>query len=85
MEQPGRDELIAWSESRTASFFDAVPELTELLELRMGRPAGPQLLDELRRFGRSVAETIEYATPGTSEAGVQWSGGSSGSWSIPTS
>ena len=61
MEQPGRDELIAWSESRTASFFDAVPELTELLELRMGRPAGPQLLDELRSFGRSVAETIEPA------------------------
>jgi alkylation response protein AidB-like acyl-CoA dehydrogenase len=61
MEQPGRDELIAWSESRPVSFFDGVPDLTELLGIRMRHPPGQPMLDELRSFGRTVSDVIEPA------------------------
>ncbi|HVB51257.1 MAG TPA: acyl-CoA dehydrogenase family protein [Acidimicrobiales bacterium] len=58
-EQPGRDDLIRWQESKSDNFFRAVPQLKSSLELRMGAALSPRLEERLDSFGRDVALVIE--------------------------
>lgn len=61
MEQPGRDDLIQWRASKPTNFFTALPGLRSALELRMGRPLSPELVERLTSFGHDVANVIEPA------------------------
>jgi len=61
VEQPGRDDLIRWRESKPDNFYTAAPQLRSSMELRMGAPLSPRLEKILDRFGRDVALVIEPA------------------------
>ncbi|MHB8380146.1 MAG: acyl-CoA dehydrogenase family protein [Acidimicrobiales bacterium] len=61
VEQPGRDDLLRWRESKPDNFYTAVPQLTSSMELRMGAPLSPRLQKELNKFGGDVALVIEPA------------------------
>jgi alkylation response protein AidB-like acyl-CoA dehydrogenase len=61
MDQPGRDDLIRWRESKPANFYAAVPDLASALELRMGARFSSPLRDRLSAFGADVATIIEPA------------------------
>ena len=61
MDQPGRDDLIRWRESKPTNFYGAVPDLASALELRMGERFSPSLRERLSTFGADVAMVIEPA------------------------
>jgi alkylation response protein AidB-like acyl-CoA dehydrogenase len=61
VEQPGREDLIRWRESKPDNFYRAVPQLKSSLELRMGAPLKARLQEKLDSFGRDVAWIIEPA------------------------
>lgn len=61
MEQPGRGDLVAWRASKSANFYDDLPDLASILQLRMGHAADPALLDRFRAFGAIVATVIDPA------------------------
>ena len=59
MEQPGRDDLVQWSEGKSANYFSTLPHLACALELRMGKPLADSLRKELEDFGATAATEIE--------------------------
>lgn len=61
MDQPGRDDLIKWRESKPANYYGAAPNLVSALELRMGSRFTPSLRERLSTFGHNVASVIEPA------------------------
>lgn len=65
MDQPGRDDLERWRESKSDNYFDATPALDEQLRLRMGPRYGTDLRERLARFGAVVAQEIEPAVAAT--------------------
>lgn len=61
MDQPGRDDLIKWRESKPTNFYTAVPHLASTFELRMGARFSSSLRERLSAFGADVANVIEPA------------------------
>ena len=61
MDQPGRDDLIKWRESKPTNYYAAVPNLASAFELRMGARFTPSLRERLSAFGHDVASLIEPA------------------------
>ncbi len=61
MEQPGRDDLLRWRESKPSNFYSAVPALAASLELRMGERFTGAMSQRLDAFGQVVASEIEPA------------------------
>jgi len=61
IEQPGREDLIRWRESKPDNFYRAVPHLKSSMELRMGAPLSTRLHEALDSFGGDVARVIEPA------------------------
>jgi hypothetical protein len=61
MDQPGRDDLLRWRESKPTNFYTAVSGLASALQLRMGERFSPSLRERLSTFGADVATVIEPA------------------------
>ncbi len=60
-EQPGRQDLLAWRDSKPTNYFDATPALEASLKEWMGPRCGATLTTKLRDFGQVVATEIEPA------------------------
>ena len=60
-EQPGRSELREWKAASVANFYDADPNLADVLDRRAGRAAREKMEPALREFGGVVATVVEPA------------------------
>jgi len=60
-EQPGRDDLARWMESRPNNYYEATPNLRSVLEIRAGTTRTAAMEPGLQDFGRVVAEVIDPA------------------------
>jgi alkylation response protein AidB-like acyl-CoA dehydrogenase len=61
MTNPGREDLLAWRDSKSTNYYAAVPGLTSELRLRMGSRFKDSLATQLSSFGDVVATEIEPA------------------------
>ena len=60
-EQPGRDDLARWMESRPTNYYEATPNLRSVLDIRAGATRTAAMEPGLKDFGRRVAEVIDPA------------------------
>jgi acyl-CoA dehydrogenase len=61
IEQPGREDLARWMESRPTNYYEATPNLRSVLEVRAGATRRAAMETRLEDFGRVVAEVIDPA------------------------
>ncbi len=60
-EQPGREDLARWMESRPTDYYEATPNLRSVLDIRAGATRATAMEPGLTDFGRMVAEVIDPA------------------------
>ncbi|HUY23452.1 MAG TPA: acyl-CoA dehydrogenase family protein [Acidimicrobiales bacterium] len=61
IEQPGRQDLARWLDSRPTNYYEATPNLRSVLDIRAGVTRTASMEPRLRDFGRVVAEVIDPA------------------------
>jgi alkylation response protein AidB-like acyl-CoA dehydrogenase len=58
-EQPGRDDLARWMESRPTNYYEATSNLRSVLDIRAGATRTSAMEPGLKDFGGVVAEVID--------------------------
>ena len=61
MEIAGREDLVRGNESRPTNYYDASPNLLDVLDVRASSARRLEMEGRLRAFGAVVAQTIDPA------------------------